>query len=43
MIHVRLPHATLEGVFEDLDDDGALCLRLSNGELKKIHAGEVYF
>jgi BirA family biotin operon repressor/biotin-[acetyl-CoA-carboxylase] ligase len=41
-ITVRLPEETLEGVFQGLDDDGALRLGLSDGA-RRIAAGEVYF
>ena len=40
---VRLADATLTGVFEDLDDDGHLMLRLDDGELRRIAAGDVFF
>ena len=43
MIKVRLPKEALYGVFEGLDDDGTLLLRMDNGELQRITAGEVYF
>lgn len=42
-IKVRLPSATLEGVFEGLEPDGALRLRLDQGDIKVIHSGEVFF
>jgi BirA family biotin operon repressor/biotin-[acetyl-CoA-carboxylase] ligase len=42
-ITARLPASTLEGIFEGLNADGALRLRLANGELKVIHSGEVFF
>ncbi len=42
-IKVRLPDKTLTGVFEGLDEDGALLLRLDNGVLERVSAGEVYF
>lgn len=36
------PHdARVEGVFEGLEDDGALILRLPNGETRTIRAGDV--
>ncbi len=37
----RLPEVTLQGVFEDLDADGALMLRVGD-ELKRVRAGEVF-
>jgi BirA family biotin operon repressor/biotin-[acetyl-CoA-carboxylase] ligase len=39
----RLGAETLEGVAEDLDGDGALRLRLADGNLRKIAAGDVFF
>ncbi len=40
---VRLGDAALQGVAEGLDEDGALQLRLDNGELRRITAGDVFF
>lgn len=42
-IKVRLPHEVLEGVFDGLEADGALRLRLANDDIKVIHSGEVFF
>lgn len=42
-IKVRLPNSVLEGIFEGLEPDGALRLRLANGDKKVIHSGEVFF
>jgi BirA family biotin operon repressor/biotin-[acetyl-CoA-carboxylase] ligase len=39
----RLPNRTLEGVAEGLDPDGALRLRLHDGGLERITAGDVFF
>ncbi len=39
----RLPDATLTGVAEGLDADGALRLRLADGRLRRITAGDVFF
>lgn len=39
----RLPSATLSGLAEGLDLDGALKLRLSDGTLARITAGDVFF
>ena len=39
----RLPDRTLSGVAEALDADGALRLRLDNGETVRITAGDVFF
>ncbi len=41
-IEVRLPKETLRGVFEALDENGVLQLRLPDGDLKAIAAGDVY-
>lgn len=42
-ILAQLPNETFSGVFEGLDVDGALRLRLANGEIKVIHSGEIFF
>ncbi|WP_293906976.1 biotin--[acetyl-CoA-carboxylase] ligase [Phenylobacterium sp.] len=39
----RLPNRTLAGVAEGLDTDGALRLRLDDGGLERITAGDVFF
>lgn len=39
----RLGHETVEGVAEALDADGALRLRLADGSLRRITAGDVFF
>ncbi|WP_426011895.1 biotin--[acetyl-CoA-carboxylase] ligase [Caulobacter sp. DWR2-3-1b2] len=39
----RLGAETLEGVAEGLDGDGALRLRLADGHLRRITAGDVFF
>ena len=39
----RLPNRTLKGVAEGLDNDGALRLRLDDGSLERITAGDVFF
>lgn len=41
-IAVRLGSETLEGRFEGLELDGALALRLDDGKLRAVHAGEVF-
>ena len=41
-IEVRLPKETLTGNFEALDEQGVLLLRLADGSLKRIAAGDVY-
>ena len=38
----RLGAETLEGRFEGLEPDGALALRLDDGVLRAVHAGEVF-
>ena len=42
IIRVRLPAEEFSGVFEDLDADGALLLRNSDGQ-RRISAGEIMF
>lgn len=39
----RLDHETVEGVAEALDVDGALRLRVADGSLRRITAGDVFF
>ena len=39
----RLANETLEGIAEGLDEDGALRLRLSDGTIRRINAGDVFF
>lgn len=39
----RLPATTLVGVAEGMDTDGALRLRLDDGRLERITAGDVFF
>jgi BirA family biotin operon repressor/biotin-[acetyl-CoA-carboxylase] ligase len=39
----RLPNRTVTGVAEGLDGDGALRLRLDDGGLERITAGDVFF
>ena len=39
----RLPSETLEGIAEGLDGDGALRLRLDDGSLRRITAGDIFF
>ena len=39
----RLPNRTLCGVAEGMDEDGALRLRLDDGGLERITAGDVFF
>jgi BirA family biotin operon repressor/biotin-[acetyl-CoA-carboxylase] ligase len=42
-LSVRLPEQqTLDGLFDGLDTDGALRLRLASGEVQVIHAGDVF-
>ena len=41
-IAARLGTETVEGRFEGLQADGALALRLDDGSLRAIHAGEVF-
>nr|WP_232792862.1 biotin--[acetyl-CoA-carboxylase] ligase [Caulobacter hibisci] len=39
----RLSTETIEGIAEGLDHDGALRLRLADGQLRRITAGDVFF
>lgn len=41
-IEVRLPTETLQGVFNDLDQSGALLLTLEDGRTRSITAGDVF-
>jgi BirA family biotin operon repressor/biotin-[acetyl-CoA-carboxylase] ligase len=40
---VRLPNRTLTGVAEGMEPDGALRLRLDDGSVERITAGDVFF
>jgi biotin-(acetyl-CoA carboxylase) ligase len=40
---VRLPHDQLEGIFDDLADDGALLLNQGAVGVRSISAGDVFF
>lgn len=42
LLAARLGHETLTGRFDDLGHDGALQLRLVDGSVRAIHAGEVF-
>jgi BirA family biotin operon repressor/biotin-[acetyl-CoA-carboxylase] ligase len=42
-IRARLEGREMQGVFEDLDEDGALLLRQASGALARITAGNVFF
>ncbi len=42
-IGVRLEKETLHGIFEDIDDHGALLLRLPDGGKEVVSAGDVFF
>lgn len=41
-VRARLAHKEIEGVFEDLDHDGALLLRTMNAGLTRITAAEIF-
>jgi BirA family biotin operon repressor/biotin-[acetyl-CoA-carboxylase] ligase len=41
-IRVSLPERDLEGVFETLDGQGRLLLRLADGSMEKVAAGDVF-
>ena len=40
-IEFRAPGNTYEGVATDIDDDGNLLVKTTNGEVKRIVAGDV--
>jgi len=42
-IRARLEGDEVRGVFENLDEDGALLLRMADGTLRRIAAGDVFF
>jgi BirA family biotin operon repressor/biotin-[acetyl-CoA-carboxylase] ligase len=42
-VRVRLPGGVLDGVFETLDHDGRLVLRLPGGARRVVSSGEVFF
>ncbi|NTU77616.1 MAG: biotin--[acetyl-CoA-carboxylase] ligase, partial [Alphaproteobacteria bacterium] len=42
-IVARLPHETVEGAFEGLDENGRLILQLADGAKRAIAAGDVFF
>jgi BirA family biotin operon repressor/biotin-[acetyl-CoA-carboxylase] ligase len=42
-IRARLETSEAEGVFDTLDDDGALLLRIAGGSRRRIAAGDVFF
>jgi BirA family biotin operon repressor/biotin-[acetyl-CoA-carboxylase] ligase len=42
-VRARLADSEREGVFEDMDEDGALLLRDAAGTLTRITAGDVFF
>ena len=42
-IRARLEGSEMEGVFENLDQDGALLLRQASGAAIRIAGGEVFF
>jgi BirA family biotin operon repressor/biotin-[acetyl-CoA-carboxylase] ligase len=42
-VRARLATEEVRGVFEDIDETGALILRLHNGQTRRITAGEVFF
>ncbi len=42
-VFVRLPQATKVGIFNDINETGALILQLDNGQREDIFVGDVYF
>lgn len=41
-IIARLPDSEIEGIFEGIDENGSLTIKLDNGKKQTIHAGDVY-
>jgi BirA family biotin operon repressor/biotin-[acetyl-CoA-carboxylase] ligase len=42
-LSVKLPSGeSLEGLYSGLDEDGALRLRLADGEIRAIHAADIF-
>lgn len=41
IVRVEMPESTFEGVASDIDDSGALVVRLRNGALQRVVAGEI--
>lgn len=41
-LSIRLPEQSLEGLFDGLDEMGSLRLRLADGGVRVIHAGDVF-
>ena len=42
-IEVRLPDANYEGIFEGIDEKGALQLKENSGNIRSVSAGDVFF
>ena len=42
-ISVRIEGETVRGIFDALEDDGTLALRLADGPIRRISAGDVFF
>lgn len=42
-VSARLTDRTIDGIALELDDEGALCIQTKNGDIEKIHAGDVFF
>jgi BirA family biotin operon repressor/biotin-[acetyl-CoA-carboxylase] ligase len=42
-VSVRIEGKTVQGVFDALEDDGTLALRLADGPIRRISAGDVFF
>ena len=40
-VRVEMPDATIEGVAQDIDETGALLLRLEGGSLRRVLAGDL--
>ncbi|MEE8438719.1 MAG: hypothetical protein V3S07_03965, partial [Micropepsaceae bacterium] len=42
-LSVQFGDSEIEGVFENISDDGALLVRVNGGGLERITAGDVFF
>jgi BirA family biotin operon repressor/biotin-[acetyl-CoA-carboxylase] ligase len=42
-ITVKLDDETIEGIFTDIDETGALIVELVDGSLRTIHTGDVFY
>ncbi len=42
-VQLDLPDGRIKGIFENIDEEGHLSLRLAGGELRRISAGDLFF